>query len=183
MAARGADPRLLLRGRKGLRESAILKGLGDSRSLDNQPFPVFHEEAIMRNRHDHGWRSAVVLAVTMATAVAAAQTDLLGKEPMLAHNVFFSLNDDSDSAKQALVAGCRKYLSQHPGTAFFAAGVLADEMKREVNDRDFDVALHVVFETAAAQDKYQQADEHQKFIEEFKDNWEKVRVFDSLVER
>lgn len=102
---------------------------------------------------------------------------------MLAHNVYFSLKDDSDSARQALVAGCRKYLSTHPGTAFFAAGVLADEMQREVNDRDFDVALHVIFETVADHDKYQQADEHHQFIEEFKDNWDKVRVFDSLVER
>ena len=102
---------------------------------------------------------------------------------MLAHNVFFSLKDDSNEPKQALVAGCKKYLSQHPGTAFFAAGVLADKMDRPVNDRDFDVALHVVFETMAAHDAYQQAADHLKFIDEFKGNWEKVRVFDALVER
>jgi hypothetical protein len=128
-------------------------------------------------------RTAALLIVTSVATCFVGATSAPGKEPMLAHNVFFSLKVDSDTAKQALVAGCKKYLSQHPGTAFFAAGVLADDMQREVNDRDFDVALHVVFETVAAHDEYQQAEGHKKFIEEFKDNWEKVRVFDSLVER
>jgi hypothetical protein len=102
---------------------------------------------------------------------------------MLAHNVFFSLKDDSPEAQQALVAGCQKYLSKHPGTVFFAAGILADELNRDVNDRNFDVALHVVFDSRAAHDQYQEAADHHRFIEEFKDNWEKVRVFDSVVER
>ena len=30
---------------------------------------------------------------------------------MLAHNVYFTLNDSSDSAEQALVAACKKYLT------------------------------------------------------------------------
>ena len=51
-----------------------------------------------------------------------------------------------------------------------------------VNDRDFDVALHVVFDTPANQDIYQTAPMHLKFIEEEKANWAKVRVFDSMVE-
>ena len=36
---------------------------------------------------------------------------------MLAHNVFFSLNDASPSAIQALVNDCHKYLADHPGQA------------------------------------------------------------------
>jgi hypothetical protein len=132
-------------------------------------------------------RSALVARLAPAVLVLAAMAvfcpDVQGDDRMLAHNVYFSLKDKSDQAKQALVAGCRKYLSQHPGTAFFAAGVLADEMQRPVNDRDFDVALHVVFESVEAHDRYQKAKEHLQFIEEFKENWEKVRVFDSLVEK
>src|SRR5690349_1063983 len=33
---------------------------------------------------------------------------------MLAHNVYFTLNDNSDASKKALVAACRKYLTRHP---------------------------------------------------------------------
>lgn len=101
---------------------------------------------------------------------------------MLAHNVYFSLRDRSAAAREKLVEACRKYLAKHPGTVFFAAGTLADELQREVNDRDFDVALHIVFQDRAAHDRYQTAPLHQQFIEENKANWKKVRVFDSLVE-
>ena len=50
-----------------------------------------------------------------------------------------------------------------------------------MNDRDFDVALNVVFQDAAAHDAYQKAERHLKFIAENKGNWKKVRVFDSYV--
>src|SRR5436309_14960932 len=97
------------------------------------------------------------------------------------HNVFFTLKDDSAQAQQKLVAACNKYLTSHPGTVFFAAGTLAEDFKREVNDREFHVGLHVVFESKAAHDKYQTDERHLKFIEEGKPNWKKVRVFDSYV--
>jgi len=101
---------------------------------------------------------------------------------MFAHNVFFSLNDSSDAAQEKLVAACKKYLIGHPGTMYFAAGTLAADCTRPVNDLDFDVALHLVFRDKAAHDTYQQAERHRTFIQESKDNWKKVRVFDSYVE-
>lgn len=104
-------------------------------------------------------------------------------EPMLAHNVFFSLHDASESARSKLVAACKKYLANHPGTVFFACGTLASELRRPVNDLQFDVALHLVFQSRAAQDTYQLAPLHQQFIAESKGNWKNVRVFDSLVEQ
>ena len=101
---------------------------------------------------------------------------------MLAHNVYFALVDDSPEAVERLLGACRKYLSDHPGVVFFAAGGLNPDLAREVNDRDFDVALHVVFDNRASHDAYQEAPEHLQFIEGQKDNWKKVRVFDSDVE-
>jgi hypothetical protein len=101
------------------------------------------------------------------------------KKPLLVHNVYFALKDNTPAAREALVASCRKYLSQHPGTVFFACGTLAEELKREVNDRGFDVALHIVFENQAAHDRYQDAPQHHQFIEENRATWAKVRVFDS----
>ena len=99
---------------------------------------------------------------------------------MLAHSVFFSLNDRSEAAIQKMLGDCRRYLTSHPGILFFACGTPNQELTRPVNDRDFDVALHIVFKDRASHDKYQDAPRHKQFIDENKDNWKKVRVFDSL---
>jgi hypothetical protein len=99
---------------------------------------------------------------------------------LLVHNVYFSLNDRSDEACQRLVEACRTYLPAHDGVVFFACGVLEDELRRDVNDRDFDVALHIIFQDRAAHDRYQVSANHLRFIAENKDNWKRVRVFDSL---
>jgi hypothetical protein len=101
---------------------------------------------------------------------------------MLAHNVFFTLKDKSPAAVDRLVAACRKHLRGHPGTEFFACGKLEPELARSVNDRDFDVALHIVFKDRASHDAYQDAERHHRFAAEEKESWAKVRVFDSVVE-
>jgi hypothetical protein len=101
---------------------------------------------------------------------------------MLTHNVYFSLREPSEAARQKLLAACRKYLRGHPGVVSFACGTLATELARPVNDRDFDVALHIVFATQADHDHYQVAPQHVQFVAENKDTWQKVRVFDSLTE-
>ena len=100
---------------------------------------------------------------------------------MLAHNVYFTLKDRTDAARTAMVAACEKYLVNHPGVVFFACGTLQEDLDRPVNDRDFDVALHVVYEDKSAHDVYQDAPLHKIFIEENRDTWAKVRVFDSQV--
>ena len=63
---------------------------------------------------------------------------------------------------------------------FFAVGTLAQELRRPVNDRNFDVALTIVFESQAAHDQYQDDERHQQFIAANKENWKQVRVFDSV---
>lgn len=100
---------------------------------------------------------------------------------MLAHNVYFTLEDASPAKMDSLVAACQKYLKNHPGVVFFAAGTVANEFARPVNDRMYHVALHVVFKDKASHDLYQVAPDHLTFIEENKPNWRNVRVFDSYV--
>ena len=100
---------------------------------------------------------------------------------MIAHNVYFALNDASDAARQRLVTACYKYLTNHPGVVYFAAGTLAQGLDRPVNVQDFDVSLHVFFDTRANHDLYQDAPRHHEFIAEQKPNWGKVRVFDSEI--
>jgi hypothetical protein len=120
-----------------------------------------------------------------ALCVVTAMTYSTAEEPAgraLAHDVYFSLNDASPEARQALVDACRKYLSGHEGTRFFAAGSRAAEMQRDVNDTDFDVSLHVYFEDEAAHAAYQEDPRHLEFIEKMKSNWKSVRVLDSWVQ-
>jgi hypothetical protein len=125
---------------------------------------------------------AAFACATLAVTACAEEKPMAGPEPMIVHDVYFSLKDNSPEAKKKLVAACKKYLTDHPGTVFFAAGTLAEGLERPVNDRDFDVALHIVFKNKAAHDQYADAERHKKFIEENRDNWKKVRVFDSAVE-
>jgi hypothetical protein len=107
----------------------------------------------------------------------------MAPEPLLVHNVFFTLKDRAPAARQRLLDACRKYLTGHPGTVLFAAGTLAEALNRPVNVRDFDVGLHIVFQNQAAHDAYQVHERHEQFIRENRDNWAQVRVFDSLAER
>lgn len=122
------------------------------------------------------------LLALVALVAAAVPARAQNAPQLLSHDVYFSLNDASPAARDALVAACKKYLTGHPGVVSFSAGVLASELDRPVNDRDFDVALHMVFDGKASHDKYQDAPRHKQFIEENQKNWKKVRVFDSLVD-
>ena len=101
---------------------------------------------------------------------------------MLSHDVFFTLTDSSPDAVDRLVRSCHERLRDHPGVLFFSAGPRESGLDREVNDADFHVSLHVVFEDLASHDVYQEAPDHQAFIDENEGNWARVRVFDSTVE-
>lgn len=98
---------------------------------------------------------------------------------MLGHMVYFTLKERTPEARKAFVEACMHYLSGHPGIVHFSVGTLAEQYQREVNDRAFDVALHLVFESAATHDAYQSSPRHVKFIAENKDRWSQVRVFDA----
>jgi hypothetical protein len=127
---------------------------------------------------------ALVLAVVAVGGLRVGATREKEKENAegnIGHMVYFKLKSNADSDKKKLVDACKKYLVNHEGTVYFSAGVLAEDFKREVNDRDFDVALHLVFKNRAAHDRYQDHPRHTQFIEENKANWSKVRVFDAVV--
>lgn len=122
-----------------------------------------------------------VLFLAATFAVVSAATTVVAADPQVGHMVFFKLKDADEAKCQKLVAACDKYLSGHEGTVYYSAGTLAADFDREVNDRDFDVALHLVFRDKAAHDAYQVHARHLKFIEENKATWQKVRVFDSYI--
>ena len=97
----------------------------------------------------------------------------------LAHHVYFTLKDKSAEKKAELVEACHKYLKPQAGVVFFSAGGRVPDLSRPVNDAEFDVSLAIVFDSRTSHDAYQTDETHDVFIAEQKDNWEKVRVFDS----
>jgi stress responsive alpha/beta barrel protein len=122
------------------------------------------------------WPTAFTLfTLASCQALPGASSD----HAMLVHSVYFTLRDDTPAARAQLVESCYRHLSPIEGIAFFAAGTRDEELVREVNDLEFDVALTVVFHDRAAHDRYQPDERHQRFIAENKDAWAQVRVFDS----
>ena len=119
-------------------------------------------------------------AVALASSLDSRATGADPEGPQLAHMVYFKLKDTSGASRAKLVAASKLYLAGHEGAVYFATGTLSD-LNRPINDRDFDVSLHIVFANKAAHDKYQDHPRHLRFIEENKENWEKVRVFDSYL--
>jgi hypothetical protein len=103
---------------------------------------------------------------------------------LFTHGVYFKLKNNSPEATKAFVASCKKYLSKHPGTVFYAAGTRDNEGKHsEVLAKDFDVALVIIFENKEAEEKYQVSNDHKQFIKENVANMDKVRVYDANVEQ
>jgi quinol monooxygenase YgiN len=135
--------------------------------------------------------TALFLAATLSAAPADDPKPAAGDPrpaaaapkagPMIGHMVYFTLKESTPEAREKLVAACDKYLANHAGVLFYSAGPVSDELKNPFGDRDWDVALHLVFEDKAAHDRYDAHPDHQKFIAENKDAWAKVRVFDSAL--
>ena len=122
-----------------------------------------------------------LIALTVVSGVATTKTESRAAEPQLAHMVFFTLKEDSPANRKALIGACQKYLSKHEGVVYFSAGAIADDLTREVNDREFHIALHLVFKDKSAHDTYQSHPRHLKFIELNRGLWSAVRVFDSYI--
>ena len=132
-----------------------------------------------RNTVAAGLILAAALGLTINLSQGTSSMADEAKQPLLVHNVYFTLKDGTPENTQKLVDACFKYLKDHPGVVFFAAGPLVQELDRPVNVRDFHVGLHVIFKSKADHDTYQTAADHLKFIEENKPTWDKVKVFDT----
>jgi Stress responsive A/B Barrel Domain len=115
-------------------------------------------------------------AVTVVCAFAiTARAD----EPAIGHMVFFDLKDKSAESKKKLVDACYKLLKNHEGVLYFSAGPRAEEIKEGVSADNWDVALHIVFKEKKFLDKYIPHPDHKKFVEDYKDMWKGVKVYDS----
>jgi hypothetical protein len=125
-------------------------------------------------------RTLLLGLVTSALVACQSVRGEASAGPLLVHSVYVELKEDTPALRQKLIDDCHAYLAPIPGIVAFAVGPRDEGLDREVNDLDFDVALTVVFRDRASHDLYQPHARHQEFIARNKDNFARVRVFDSL---
>jgi len=125
----------------------------------------------------------IPLALLAGLALGSSSSALFAKkaQPKLAHMVFFTLKDNSQESVDKFMAACQKYLPDHEGSVYFSLGTRAVDVEEPPSVKDFDVALHVVFDGKASLEKYMVSDRHQAFLAEARPMLEKARVFDSYL--
>ena len=102
-------------------------------------------------------------------------------DPAFAHTVYFWLkNPDSKEDRKAFETSLQKFLdnSAYAKTKFIGKPPKAS---RDVVDGSFTYSLIVTFESAEAQQNYQDEAPHKLFIEESSELWTKVIVYDSTL--
>ncbi|TAE77552.1 MAG: Dabb family protein [Verrucomicrobia bacterium] len=95
------------------------------------------------------------------------------------HHVYFWLKDEHKNAddRKAFEAGLSSLFKLKGLQGGFWA-IPAKVMERPVVDQSWDYALTMTFESAAAQDAYQEDPDHHVFIDSFKPWWARVEVRD-----
>ena len=102
-------------------------------------------------------------------------------KPSLIHTVFFWTNEGAtEEQKKAFEEGLIK-LGTCPQIQSYFWGPPAPTEAREVVDNTYDYAINVHFASKEDQDAYQTEPIHQEFIENHKDLWAKVVVYDNVV--
>ncbi|NAY92695.1 Dabb family protein [Muricauda sp. JGD-17] len=128
-------------------------------------------------------KTKVMIAFFLGIASFGLAQDQLNKtafDHTFTHTVYFWLkNPDSQSDRNLFERSLKSFLdkSKYAKTNFVGTPPSAT---RDVVDDSFTYALIVTFESAEAQEAYQNEEVHLTFIEECKDLWEKVVVYDAL---
>jgi len=102
-------------------------------------------------------------------------------EPGLIHSVFFWLKEDlSETDRTAFLEGCRS-LTKISTIKNCYIGPPAATAERGVVDNSYSYALIVHFNDLEGQNAYQIDPIHLKFVEDHKDKWTKVIVYDNIL--
>ncbi len=121
-----------------------------------------------------------LLFLTLTTiSFGQEKTEMKNFDSNFAHVVYFWLeNPDSKEDRKAFETSLKKFLdnSLYAKTNFIGTPPKAS---RDVVDGSFTYSLIVTFESADAQQKYQEEKAHLLFIEESNKLWTKVIVYDS----
>ncbi|MFT3676775.1 MAG: Dabb family protein [Chitinophagaceae bacterium] len=123
--------------------------------------------------------TAAAMAVIPSVIIPSASSK---PAQVVVHHVFFWLRNAGSAADRAqLMEGLRtlKGISQ---IKQLLIGVPASTEKREVVDNSYDVSELMYFDNAADQDAYQVHPIHKAFVEKYSHLWQKVVVYDMLVQ-
>ena len=122
----------------------------------------------------------ILLFLTLTfTGFSQTKDDMREFDPNFAHTVYFWFkNPDSQEDRKTFETSLQKFLdeSAYAKTSFIGRPPKAS---RDVVDGSFTYSLIVTFESAEAQQKYQDEAPHKVFIEESSHLWSKVIVYDS----
>ncbi len=117
--------------------------------------------------------------IATTTIFGQTETQMKNFDSNFTHVVYFWLkNPENTTDRSKFETSLQKFLdnSLYAKTNFIGTPPKAS---REVVDGSFTYSLIVTFESDEAQDKYQKEAAHLLFIEECKDLWTKVIVYDS----
>lgn len=121
-----------------------------------------------------------IALVLMATMTFSQENKSLKEfDSNFAHVVYFWFNNpDDQEGRQRFEKSLHKFLnnSKYAKTNFVG---IPPKAIREVVDDSFTYNLVVTFESAEAQEGYQTEEAHLTFIEECKDLWKNVVVYDA----
>ena len=120
------------------------------------------------------------LVMVMPSVLGQEKNQIKEFDTNFAHVVYIWLkNPDSESDRATFEASLNKFLknSKFAKTNFVGTPPKA---VRDVVDDSFTYNLIVTFESAEAQEGYQNEQPHLTFIEECKDLWKKVVVYDAM---
>ncbi len=103
------------------------------------------------------------------------------EDPQIGHMVYFTLKSPTKENKDFFIAAAKKYLKDIDGMVYFSTGTRGEAFARDINDKDWEISLQMVFKNKAAHDKYSDHPQHQAFIKDCLDKVSKVRVFDTEI--
>ncbi|GAB5408620.1 MAG: hypothetical protein BalsKO_09850 [Balneolaceae bacterium] len=110
------------------------------------------------------------------------QDKVVESSGQIVHHVFFWLtNPDSEADKKLLIEGLNT-LREIEEVKELLIGTPASTIEREVVDNSFHVSELMYFENVEAQDAYQVHPIHEEFVANYSHLWEKVVVYDMIVE-
>jgi hypothetical protein len=100
---------------------------------------------------------------------------------MFIHSVYFWLKHDlADGAREAFEQGLRSLCENPPAKSGYYGKPAVSQ--RDVVDDSYGYCMLLIFDDAAGQDVYQVGEVHQRFIADHSSKWERVLVYDTLVD-
>ncbi len=135
----------------------------------------------MKNRRSFIKRAAAGLAVAgllpLSKKAMAGEIKITGT---LVHHVYFWLKEPKNEAhKKQLLKGLNELLKVET-IKMSHIGFPAGTESRDVVDHSYSVSYMLMFDNQAGQDAYQIDPIHLKFVDENKDLWSKVIVYDAI---